>query len=504
MLVRLPVLWRVVLLAGALLMVGCTGLSGEPRVVATIPPVPTRVPVTDPLAQGEAIFAERCASCHGIGGRGDGELVTSGQLASVPDMTARSADVTLDDYYTIITEGRIENMMPPWEGALTEAERRAVAAYAYSLATSGAPLTEETTPVPAALETITVEGVLENGTAGASVPDDLVLTLYVLTMAGETVATEEGVSAGGEYRFEGVTFRPDYAYLVSVDYAGTTFISGLGVPSDLSAETPSLALPVTVYEVTDDPSVLSVSLLLHQVMGLDEAGGSAMLTVMRFDNTSDRVYLPSGAPLDDGRARVLEIPLLPGAVPTGLDQNRYVWDEQANLIVDTLPVLPGAGHLVHVPVALPPADRWELRYQLPYPVTNQPELMLAPDQFTVESAQFESQGVMQFTGGVFEDFLAEPVGANQPIAFTLMPRGADSQNPQILIGIGLIGMGVLSLGAAGVLALRQRSRPSVSDEALVAQIAALDLAHQRGEIDETVYQRQREALKRQLARRMKG
>ncbi|MDL5054884.1 cytochrome c [Oscillatoria laete-virens NRMC-F 0139] len=71
----------------AVLLTACGGLSGEPRIVATIPPPPTAAPVSLPaaiqpnIAAGERIYVERCAGCHGLGGAGDGELVVSGQVA---------------------------------------------------------------------------------------------------------------------------------------------------------------------------------------------------------------------------------------------------------------------------------------------------------------------------------------------------------------------------------------------------------------------------------------
>ncbi|HEX2621782.1 MAG TPA: c-type cytochrome, partial [Phototrophicaceae bacterium] len=72
-----------------MILVGCSGLAGEPQIIATVPPstaVPTQLPDTGfpqsppDLVNGAAIFAQRCVSCHGVDGRGDGELVKSGQV----------------------------------------------------------------------------------------------------------------------------------------------------------------------------------------------------------------------------------------------------------------------------------------------------------------------------------------------------------------------------------------------------------------------------------------
>jgi mono/diheme cytochrome c family protein len=119
----------------ALLLAACSDLGGEPRIVATFPPA-TSVPETNPPAArpdimlGAAIFAENCTRCHGIGGQGDGELVLTGQLPDAPpDFTdeATARDMTLVEWYEIITHGRLERFMPPWRDSLSESERWAVA-----------------------------------------------------------------------------------------------------------------------------------------------------------------------------------------------------------------------------------------------------------------------------------------------------------------------------------------------------------------------------------------
>jgi hypothetical protein len=54
----------------------------------------------------------------------------------VPDFTdpERRAGLTVEDYFEVITNGRIDKLMPPWKDALSEEERWAVAEFAYSLA----------------------------------------------------------------------------------------------------------------------------------------------------------------------------------------------------------------------------------------------------------------------------------------------------------------------------------------------------------------------------------
>jgi mono/diheme cytochrome c family protein len=130
------------LVCGALLLAlaACSGLAGEPEVVATIPlPTPTVEP--DPpaampdVALGAVVFADRCIACHGERGAADGALVRTQQLPAMRSFQepATARDQRPLQWFGTITNGRIENMMPPWREALTDAERWAVAMYTYTL-----------------------------------------------------------------------------------------------------------------------------------------------------------------------------------------------------------------------------------------------------------------------------------------------------------------------------------------------------------------------------------
>ncbi|MBZ0276444.1 MAG: cytochrome c, partial [Anaerolineae bacterium] len=127
-----------------LLLAACGGLSGEPRIIATIPPQNTPIPealfpaAPPDLATGAQIFSARCTRCHGLTGKGDGELIGAGQnqIAIPPrDFTnpATTRDQTPAQWFATITNGRMEKFMPPWREELTFADRWAVAMYTYTL-----------------------------------------------------------------------------------------------------------------------------------------------------------------------------------------------------------------------------------------------------------------------------------------------------------------------------------------------------------------------------------
>lgn len=105
-----------------------------PTPAATLGPLfPAHAPSTE---NGALIFAEKCAACHGERGMGDGEqgiqLSVTVPALGLPEV-ARPASPA--QWYTVVTQGRIERFMPPFV-SLSDQERWDVVAYAMTLHTS--------------------------------------------------------------------------------------------------------------------------------------------------------------------------------------------------------------------------------------------------------------------------------------------------------------------------------------------------------------------------------
>jgi mono/diheme cytochrome c family protein len=103
---------------------------------------PTPGPTMSPLfpqsppdsASGAAIYAEKCAPCHGEAGLGDGPMAS--KLPKAPAAigkpeTGRAAAPA--NWYTVVTEGNINSMMPPFKDGLSDQQRWDVVAYALTL-----------------------------------------------------------------------------------------------------------------------------------------------------------------------------------------------------------------------------------------------------------------------------------------------------------------------------------------------------------------------------------
>jgi mono/diheme cytochrome c family protein len=103
------------------------GQAQPAAVSASIPLVPPNP------ANGQAIYTENCAPCHGDTGLGDGpqaaQLPNPPAALGSPDLARKAS---LADWYQMVTQGNIQNFMPPFT-SLSDSQRWDVVAYAFTL-----------------------------------------------------------------------------------------------------------------------------------------------------------------------------------------------------------------------------------------------------------------------------------------------------------------------------------------------------------------------------------
>lgn len=108
---------------------------GSDLSAATLTPADIEFPAEEPdLASGAAIFAESCAPCHGASGLGDG--VQADQLpVSPPPIGTHElvASASPAGWYQVVTQGNLDNFMPPFANRLNLQQRWDVLAFTYSL-----------------------------------------------------------------------------------------------------------------------------------------------------------------------------------------------------------------------------------------------------------------------------------------------------------------------------------------------------------------------------------
>ncbi len=349
-----------------------------------------------------------------------------------------------------------------------------------------------------------VVGQLINGTAGAALSQPATLMLYALAPDLETVMfTRTAPSdASGQARFEGLDAAPGVLYAVVVEYQHAFYFSE---PQHFPSGQTTLTLPVTIYEATSDPGVIRVD-RMHVI--LDLLPGSVQIgELIVASNTSDRAFIGS----DGASLRVA----LPGeasdlAFQDGVLGGRYFLAGDG--FVDTEAVRPGQQtHQILFSFVLPYNGK-SLDVALPISYLVQNINVLLPDMgVQLDSAQLTPGGSRQTQNGNYWLFNSiESLAAGQVLSFRLTGavKGAGSSAPLSTSPWVMAGAAAALAACVGVVLWWQSRRagqdadaPDDQDELLDA-IAALDDEYEAGRIAQEDYERERAALKAELARQM--
>ena len=554
----------------AIALGACSGLGGEPEIVATIPPPADLIASADwqpDISNGARIFQERCSECHGDSGDGWGELVSAGSVERPLDMRDRAlvAPKTPLDWFKVITQGRIEKLMPPWENALSEQERWDVTLYSYTLAYdeellaageslwrercggcvppvaippvfsdqeygatlnreyfAGALNAEEIGAATAfarmkSLETAgesapfeappgAIRGQVQHGTAGGIVPDSTRIQLRYGSPATGFIVAETSVDADLRFSLPEIPLRADYSYVLGAVYDGRLFSRRL---PQFTLEEGAPAQTLTIYDETTDPLVVSVAridLYIEAVNWEDWGAGLYISQIVGFRNASDRIFT-SGRAFDDGREAVLLLPFPREARALSDDQGgRYVLIENLenlpNAVIDTLPVAPDAEHQIVLEYFLP--YQRELDFQQEFSNLLDAEVTVT----LTDNLRIDSDAWLVEDESAAADGLRVYAGhlqlAGEPQLSFRISGDTSSTDPAVITSeaVPLLVAGAAVMIGATLLALGWRRRRPSEVDGLVAELARLDADHDQGRVNHDLYQQRRRELKAKLAERM--
>jgi hypothetical protein len=355
-----------------------------------------------------------------------------------------------------------------------------------------------------------VVGRVINGSAGGSVPAGIEVVLYVFLDTEEEGTYTTSVAADGTFRFEDLSLAEGETLIARVVYEGVEYSSD---PATVESAQDELALELTVYETTQDPSDVQVAqlhLFISRVEDRIRIGEYHLI-----GNTGDKTYVGQLDP-ESGRSLTLSYALPEGAEELTFDGaglgERFV--EREGGFADGEPILPGASTVETL-----------FSYELPFRADMQVErsfdvpvssvvLLLSEQDISLEGAGIASAGALDTQMGPAFSYTAGPIMAGESLVFTLLDRpqaampsapfsSSTTGSPLVRNAAREISVGLVVLAAAVVVAyfLWQPSAegsPPRAARPLVEAIAALDADFQAGEVAEKSYQRKRRALKRQL------
>ncbi len=373
---------------------------------------------------------------------------------------------------------------------------------------------ENSTATPDVISTAprgTVTGKVTNGTAASSAPANVTVSLLINHENATVLHMDAQTAADGSFQFNDVPIVRGYDYVTAALYRDHIFNSAFLVGNDQNT---SLNLPINIYELTEDPTVLSISSSEAQISA--QGGTLEVRQVIHFHNSSDRLYTTS-KDLGDGRFGSVLISLPPGAQVVSLDnQTRYIVSSTDFSVLDTTPVLPGDVHVVILAYIIPYDGTAALiEQQMNYPFEGSAKLLIAQTNLAIKSQQLIStgnqmiadtqykryEGALNLKAGEVIRYEVSGASSINISAGTIAKMPASGGNNTILfILTALIGLGLVATIMAIVLRQRQ-NRPVRADQLidmLNQQITLLDQKHTAGELPHDLWHQQRRPLQARL------
>lgn len=451
------------------------------------------------LAAGETLYTEKCASCHGSGGAGDGPKA-SANMVSFTDlavMTQRS-QAELQANFKASTEHASLN-------TLSEQEIGQVLNYVRSFSFK----------LPQ--RNGTLKGQVINATTNKP-QGDIQVTLRIFEGNTEVEHMTTQADSAGNYTFEKLPTDHSTLYAVEGRYKDITYLSdqpGLFTPD--STET---TLNLNVYETTTGTDAISVKQLHYLMSFTPEVVNVVQIFVV--GNQGKQTYV--GA---NGQTFPFKLPQNAQSVtfendPTGM---RFV--EAGGGYADTEPVTPGEESVTIVAsYKVPLADSLDIKVPLPADIASANVLM--QDQGAkLNGPQLQFVEKREFQGDSFSIYSATNLKKDQELVLQLTdlnnlafatapdapgaiaPSGGLNQNHLRWIVVGLGGVTIL-LVALGYPYLRPQlthqtaaaEDQSTRRQKLLLLLARLDKAFEAGELDKRIYHRARAKYKAELMQLM--
>lgn len=221
---------------------------------------------------GAQVYAEHCAACHGETGNADGPMtaqVPEGYTVPKFNTPDRARAASPQQWFATVTQGRLENFMPPFGEKLSPTQRWNVVAYLYALSTPPDVIAQGETLYAANCASCHGPAGQGDGPAAAGQTlADLSTTEFFAAQTPEALFTALGAASPiAEHNFEAALPAADdrravAAYVQSLAY--DYFAPGAPIPERTGAITgrvvngtagAALAEPLTVNLVGFDANV---------------------------------------------------------------------------------------------------------------------------------------------------------------------------------------------------------------------------------------------------------
>ncbi len=391
----------------------------------------------------------------------------------------------------------------------------AVAALLVGLSSVGAQETTQQTLTSDA--PITLEAEVRNGTAEASVPEGLIVTLQVFDLGNnELQRLEAETEAGGGVSFGGVIADEEVSYTLSAAYNDIRFFSNSYI-STIDRDGP---IHLTIFEPTSDPSVIRITGDSSAITPPEgDSGVLRILQVTTFENTSDRAYVGND-PLNTRLTVQLPLPVMAFDLESVHSPGSLVLAPDSRDVYSIIPLMPGIEEYIVTYGLLYTTDVFAWSKDYPYPteiarLLVPKEISFRPGSEWVQMQDSEVSGVTYARYEMRSIIAGETLSGN--VADLPQSAGSRSRSLERTLRDVALGVVVVALIMAAGFALwwgrfRNRRRGSAASpadrelaqsqrDAAVAELARLEDAREAGDISEDEYT-EASAPHRELLRRI--
>lgn len=487
----------------------------------------------DELVEGQSLFLENCAACHGANGDGTGP--EAGTLSKIPgDFTnqALMAEQSSLMFFETITNGHGE--MQAFGDLLTDPQRWILTDYVRALsfqmslpntdalASDSAEDAEQPSQTGTPSETSaeadpTAEPASKAGSitvsithgAGADLPSSLETTLYIYDGMTDPELRSSVASQDGMVVFEDVEFIEGLYYIASVEYQQVAFGSSF---FQADAETTEALLDITIFDTTTSTDAVSID-RLHIFFEFGEPDILQVVQLLLLTNSSPSVITPP-----EGQEASIAFSLPQGAYNLWLPSDTTLPLFETADGVGVSNIRP-AGEPYEIMFAFDmPYEDNKLDIALPINFNTGAVIVMAPESgVKLKSDQLQAGEARDLEGMAFQSFSGSSLQAGEMLSISISgwPKtsagaaAAAGEDPQSGLVIGLLVFGVTLLVAGIYLWYKSKSDQQLPDgmdvlddaesvDDLMDSIVALDDIYQAGELPESAYQARREQLKQQL------
>lgn len=454
------------------------------------------------LAAGETLYTEKCASCHGSRGAGDGPEAPA-NMVSFTDLAVmtQQSQAELQANFKASSEHASLN-------TLSEQEISQALNYIRTFSFK----------VPQR------DGILKGQVINATTnkpQGNIPVTLRIFEGNAEVEHMTTQADSAGNYTFEKLPTDHSILYAVEGRYKDITYLSdqpGLFTPG--STET---TLNLNVYETTTSAEAINIKQLHYLISFTPDAVNVVQIFVV--GNHGKQTYVGAG-----GQTFPFKLPENAQSVTFENDPTGMRFIEVEDSYADTQPITPGEDSLSIVAAyKVPLADSLDINVPLPADIASANVLM--QDQGAkLNSPQLQFVEKREFQGDSFSIYNAANLKKDQDLvlqltdlnklAFAAAPAapgavaaasGGLNQDHLRWTIVGLGGVMIL-LVALGYPHLRPQlthqpaaeEDPSMRRQKLLLLLARLDKAFEAGELDKRIYHRARAKYKAELMQLMEG